>query len=231
MSTKYRKGEFSIFPAIQLKGLDPYKQTVMAWLIFHTNADGTCFPSVDLLVDETGIGRSKLIKTLKELHSMGLIDKTIRNRVGGRQSTLYTVYKKRVPPSACDKLGQSPPDKLGTQVHETTCNHTQGTITSKDEYDTYSDKIWGSLQSLARKHGKVVFSKKKDYTSFFRDIGDMKTVSNTMDYLMSDANFKDQYGWKNAPFSVSKLKQDWNAVQDKVTKKTAQPKIKQEGFQ
>lgn len=221
MSKQYRKGEFGIFPALQLKGLDPYKQTVMAWLIFHTNTEGQCFPSIDTLVEETGISKRKLVDVLQELHRMGLIEKTIRNSKAGRKSTLYTVYKKR--PSAPRASTPSAGDATGTQVHEAQRNNTHKPKPIKDEFDLYADSMWQPLMSLGRKHGKVVFSKKKDYARFFREIGDIKIVEKTMSYLMSDANFKAEYGWKNAPFSVSKLREDWNKAQDKVNPASKEP--------
>lgn len=80
----YKHGEFGIFPAFQLKGMNPYHQVVLAWLIFHTNQDGYCWPSMKTLMTETGIkSRSKLRSVIIELEQAGIIESQNRNREDG----------------------------------------------------------------------------------------------------------------------------------------------------
>lgn len=105
----YKKGQFSIFPSEQLRGLSPFQQVTMAWLIKHTNDEGHCFPSINLLCGETGIGRTKIIETLKELHGMELISKSQRSAEGIQTSNIYKVYT-----SMPFVLGGSPRERGGS---------------------------------------------------------------------------------------------------------------------
>lgn len=98
----YTEGEFGIFPAKIVKGLSPNKQTILAWLIFHTNNQtGVAFPSINKLCEECGIkSRTTMINTLTQLEEDGYIKKKHRQREGGGYtSNEYEVYIKRITPS------------------------------------------------------------------------------------------------------------------------------------
>ena len=102
-----RKGDFSIFPSGLLKGRDPYQQVVLSWIWKHTNEEGECFPSLALLVKETGVSRSKMSTVLGELEQARLLVKQSRFRKnGGQQSSLYYV----VAYQAMEELGRPPPE-------------------------------------------------------------------------------------------------------------------------
>lgn len=111
MDMTYTTGEFGIFPAKILKGLHPYKQVIISWLIFHTNNEsGISFPSLSLLSKECGISsRSTLIKHISELESEGYIQKTQMKRDdGGYTSNRYRVFIKRTSSSTKNKQGVVP---------------------------------------------------------------------------------------------------------------------------
>tara|TARA_R100000234_G_scaffold118627_1_gene99495 strand:+ start:850 stop:1485 length:636 start_codon:yes stop_codon:yes gene_type:complete len=104
----YTEGEFGIFPAKVVRGLSPNKQTILAWLIFHTNNQtGVAFPSINTLCDECGIkSRTTMINTLTQLEKDGYIKKQHRRREGGGYtSNEYEVYIKRTNPSTKKKQG------------------------------------------------------------------------------------------------------------------------------
>ncbi len=97
----FKEGEFGIFPATILKGLHPCKQTIIAWLIYHTNnKTGVSFPSLQTLSKETGIkSRTTLTNYLSELETDGFIKKRTRFRDdGGNSSNEYEVFIKRTYP-------------------------------------------------------------------------------------------------------------------------------------
>jgi len=144
-----RKGDFSIFPSGLLKGRDPYQQVVLSWIWKHTNEEGECFPSLALLVKETGVSRSKLSTVLGELEQAGLLVKQSRFRDnGGQKSSLYQT----VAYQALEELGMpiQKPEK-----------------TAKDTVDWHGVVLTWNV--LARAHGlkpihnKVSDSRKKHY--------------------------------------------------------------------
>lgn len=104
----YTEGEFGIFPAKVVRGLSPNKQTILAWLIFHTNNQtGVAFPSINTLCDECGIkSRTTMINTLTQLEKDGYIKKQHRRREGGGYtSNEYEVYIKRTSHSSNNECG------------------------------------------------------------------------------------------------------------------------------
>lgn len=99
----FEKGTFCVVPVQMLKGLLPACQTVFMWICFHSNNDGVCWPSIDLLSEECGISRTPVIEAIKKLESLGyLIKKRRRN-----SSTIYKVIIKNV---------KQPKPKLGQEV-------------------------------------------------------------------------------------------------------------------
>ena len=111
MTITYTTGEFGIFPAKVLKGLHPYKQVIISWLIYHTNNEsGISFPSLNLLSKECGINsRTTLIKHIAELESLGYIQKTQTKRDdGGYTSNRYRVFITRTTSSTENVQGVVP---------------------------------------------------------------------------------------------------------------------------
>ena len=87
-----KKGDFGIFPSGLVKGMNPFQQTALSWIWKHTNEEGQCWPSLRLLVQETGMSRNKLISVLQELEAASLLVKNKRHRAdGGLTSTMYQV--------------------------------------------------------------------------------------------------------------------------------------------
>ena len=102
----YEKGEFGIFPAKLVQGLSPTLQTVLSWLIFHTNSKtGTAFPSHATLCKECGIkSRTTVISALDELEKLGFIKVSNRIREGGGfSSNEYSVFIKRKGDTSSDE--------------------------------------------------------------------------------------------------------------------------------
>ena len=246
MSKSYKKGEFSLFPVAQLIGLTPYQQVTMAWLIHHANASGKCFPSLKKLCEETGIGKTKLVKVLAELDEMGLISKKNRSDGNGRLSNLYTVYKckpktqvsrgeLRVGREAVtnyNQVEQNPSSPASAENIESVKNNSNqqpsSTVAKKEENTSsapsaeqaFIDEIWGDLNAEVRARGGIVASKKAEYVKFFSEVGDITLVKKVFSYLRSPANINDAMGWKNAAYNVGNLRNKWNLIVAKATRQT-----------
>lgn len=91
---KFAKGTYSPFPFMQMKGLSTYEQVVLCWLIYHANRSGTCYPSLVLLCEETGLAKSTLLKNIHSLEKKGIISREKRFRESSKEcdSTMYTVH-------------------------------------------------------------------------------------------------------------------------------------------
>jgi DNA-binding transcriptional regulator YhcF (GntR family) len=90
---KITKGCFSTFPHLMCKGLPAYEQITFIWLFHHANADGMCFPSLATLVDECGISKDTVVKSLKKLEKRGYISRKRNMTIkGGYHSTRYIVH-------------------------------------------------------------------------------------------------------------------------------------------
>lgn len=85
-------GTFSIFPCHVANGMNPYEQTVLAWLWKHKNNEGSCWPSQATLAKSCGMSRKKINEVVQSLESKGVV-KTDRRRDsnGGETSLLYTI--------------------------------------------------------------------------------------------------------------------------------------------
>lgn len=84
---RLEKGTFCTVPIKMLKGLSPYVQTVFLWICHHANNDGVCWPSLETLCQECGMGRTRLINTIKYLIKIHYIEKRRRKQ----QSSVYHV--------------------------------------------------------------------------------------------------------------------------------------------
>jgi len=61
--------------------MGPYAVTVYLVIKAHTNFNtGNSFPSIDVIVDETGISRSQVIRVLKVLETFGYLKRTRAGR-------------------------------------------------------------------------------------------------------------------------------------------------------
>jgi len=180
----YTEGEFGIFPAKSVKGLAPNKQTVLAWLIFHTNTNtGVAFPSINTLCAECGIAsRTTMIKVLSELEKEGYIKKKHRQREGGGYtSNEYEVFIKRTSPST---------KSVSAVVQEVDTNHKKKNQKKLEHWSEqfqrcfnlwnkgnfkHSLKYWGELEATDRdliERNIPIFLKKLDddkYKPFFQN--------------------------------------------------------------
>ncbi len=86
------KGTFGIFPAYIAKGLHPIQQTILCWLWFHKNKEGTCFPSLQTLANECNSAKSTIACHLAILEEKNLIKRTKRQDYNMSQlSTFYEI--------------------------------------------------------------------------------------------------------------------------------------------
>ena len=134
----YTEGEFGIFPAKVVEGLSPNKQTILAWLIFHTNnKTGVAFPSINKLCEECGIkSRTTMINTLTQLEKDGYIKKKHRHRDGGGYtSNEYVVYIKRTTPSTSNDTGV---------VQEVDTNHKNTNQNKLEHWSPMFQRCWDS---------------------------------------------------------------------------------------
>lgn len=69
----------------------PRRMTILA-LADAANVDGVCWPTVDLLVERTGAGRSTVLKALTDLVREGFLIKQRRRS----KSTVYTIVQERL---------------------------------------------------------------------------------------------------------------------------------------
>jgi DNA-binding MarR family transcriptional regulator len=74
-----------LFDAMRSHKLKPNQRLVMLGLFRFMNGDGSCFPSYGALIEETGLTRPTIAKTLKDLKNLDLIsfksgDSTKSNR-------------------------------------------------------------------------------------------------------------------------------------------------------
>ncbi len=70
-----------------IEELTAQQRAVLAVLIVHANEDGVAWPSHATIARATGLGRSTVIRVLRELESLGAIIRTSNPP----QSTRYTV--------------------------------------------------------------------------------------------------------------------------------------------
>ena len=97
---RYKKGTFLQAPNKHiLKGKSPYLQIVFIWLCEHGDQNGYCFPSAQRLADDSGISRWKVFKVLKELESLGIIER--KGRKDGKEQLSNGYY-------LIDKGGSAP---------------------------------------------------------------------------------------------------------------------------
>lgn len=71
----------SMFSSRDAARMGPYAVTVYLVIKAHTNFNtGNSFPSIDVIVDETGISRSQVIRVLKVLETFGYLKRTKAGR-------------------------------------------------------------------------------------------------------------------------------------------------------
>jgi hypothetical protein len=73
--------------AFQLKGLSPMEQLVLLRLAYYADLLEVCRPSVNRLIEETGIARSTIYEALNSLEGRGLV-----TRQKGAKTTTYTLF-------------------------------------------------------------------------------------------------------------------------------------------
>ncbi len=90
---KYEKGSFIVVPNRQmLSGMKGPVQAVYLWLCFHSNQDGTCYPSVNTLSREAGVSKKMVNKAIKTLETAGILQKENRENENKEKLTnLYTI--------------------------------------------------------------------------------------------------------------------------------------------
>lgn len=82
-------GKFDKFPINQAHGRPPNQQVVLAWLCYHANARGECWPSVGTLAEECGMSTRSVIRAIASLTDAGLVTSKKRFAHSIQRSNLY----------------------------------------------------------------------------------------------------------------------------------------------
>lgn len=92
-SNYFDKGTFIIVPnKDNIRGLSPVSQILYMWLAAYSDRDGESFPSRANLADDCGVAVKTIDRALRELISLGLVEKEYRYRGDGSQtSSLYRI--------------------------------------------------------------------------------------------------------------------------------------------
>jgi predicted transcriptional regulator len=69
--------------------LGPYRLAVLMALLRHANSKGECWPSIERIIQVTGMKRRKVSMALREIESLGMIKRTRR----GPRSWLFQIQK------------------------------------------------------------------------------------------------------------------------------------------
>jgi hypothetical protein len=215
MAYTFQKGEFGLFPAKILKGQSPNKQVIVAWLIFHMNQEGTCFPSMETLCKETGISsRTTILKCLKELETDGFIKSKRRSRPdGGYTSNEYTVFIRRQSGCTTNEHGVSQQmDTNHKKVNNTNINHNTNVANApvevekllqskqKSEASVLDDApkkidvdfalLWAEYPNHKNKAGaRKSFNKASKLTTIDRMLNAVRTQRRQEDWIKSGGQF------------------------------------------
>lgn len=163
---KYEKGTFTVIPNKEyLKGKPSELQSIYFWLCDHADENGVCYPTRRTLAREAGCGIRTLDKYINELESMGLIEKTMRQKPKSNEnsSNLYQlmVVSKKTPPSA--KKNTTPSVKKNTETIPSINSTHLTQIVASDQSEvldtkqpfSYEDKLnW--LSNSYRKDFKII---------------------------------------------------------------------------
>lgn len=111
---KYRKGSFIVVPNLSaLHGQDPMVQCLFMWLCHFANQDGECYPSVETLVNCTGMSRGSVKNKMKVLIDLKIVRRKIRKKSSkNNQTNLYTIL---IRDRSRDALRRSRDDRQGGQ--------------------------------------------------------------------------------------------------------------------
>jgi DNA-binding transcriptional regulator LsrR (DeoR family) len=85
----FKKGTFILFPIKDYLGLSPQEQVILAWLYYHADKTGFCWPSHKILCRETGMkSRTSLRRYLKQLEKKKLIKISTRQLINNRYHSI-----------------------------------------------------------------------------------------------------------------------------------------------
>ncbi len=131
--------------AMKQTGLKPAAKIVLYWLADHFNGEtGLCFPSLKKLADECEMDKSTIVRHLKALEEAGLIQRQVRTRANGSQtSTSYLLHLTPVAKrdSPCSKTQQPPVAKC--DPHNLVINNLVNltSYTFDDAWSAYPRKV------------------------------------------------------------------------------------------
>lgn len=141
-----------------LDGLTLHQRAVLSVLAIHSNGEGTSWPSLRTITKATGMGRSTVIRALKDLERTGLLDRapnppeptrytvSLRDRPGAGPSPTET---ETVPERDGDSPGAGP-----EVTHEVTHEVTQG---MNRPGAGPSQKRLPPASGLPRENGRLVY--------------------------------------------------------------------------
>lgn len=85
---KYKKGTFVVVPNIDiLDGKPTELQAIFMWLCIFSGDNGQCYPTRKRLSEKCGVSIKTIDRYIKELVSLGLIEKTNRKKDGTKENT------------------------------------------------------------------------------------------------------------------------------------------------
>lgn len=153
---KYKKWDYIVVPNQEvLKWKDALLQCVYMWVCKFANDDWVCFPSYQTIADCAWCSRRTVVRKIKELVKIWLLQKTNRYKEKKQKSNLYQIMLRGdtvTPPS--DR--ESPP-RGDTDAHRTTTNNwtPPPKVDFSEDYKTIKDK-WNNInQYITDKKNKV----------------------------------------------------------------------------
>lgn len=83
MAQKYAKGDFTQVPNVSvLCGLPGQLQSVYLWICRRSDKNGECFPSISKIAKDAGVSKNTVIRSVKKLCDLGILEKTKRRKMG-----------------------------------------------------------------------------------------------------------------------------------------------------
>lgn len=111
MAQRYKKGTFLHTPNKELlRGKPSGLQSTYHWICDHADENGYCYPSAQKIADDAGVSRRKVFDYLKELETMGVLEREKRTKGNEQLSNAYYVMdlSQNTTPSAPPALPSAP---------------------------------------------------------------------------------------------------------------------------
>jgi hypothetical protein len=192
---KYIKGQFVVVPNLHIiKSQKPNLQSVYLWLCSHADENGQCFPSRQLLSDESCVYIKTLDTCLKELINLGILVKETRKKEDGSYtSSIYQIVLKdgggRVEKGARGGVQTQPRGRL---------QNGNITIPNVTKQDTVTKKVTETPVTFVKLDSE--FSDDLDVFSHQSFLLKLRNSSKTVDQIIALI-------WKRKGYNFKNLKQ------------------------